>query len=116
MAIVIKVSEEFTKTPGARHKTDGNFSGEQFLQELLKPKYEAAIAGSTNLIVDLDGGYGYATSFLEESFGGLARDVGISDVQKNVSFVSEDEPGLVDEIEKYIANAKNKLPKVGKNA
>jgi len=116
MAQRIKVSEEFSKTPGARYKTDGNFSGEQFLDELLKPCFEVAMNNSEQLVVDLDGGYGYATSFLEESFGGLARAYGIDKVKAIIVIISEDEPSLRDEITRYVSNALNKLPKVGEHA
>jgi hypothetical protein len=116
MALAIRVSEEFTKTPGARYKTDGKYSGEQFLEELLKPRFEVAVESNVNLIVDLDGGYGYATSFLEQSFGGLARLFGVAIVEAIVRIKSDDEPGLISEIAKYISNANNKLQKVGEHA
>ena len=56
------------------------------------------------LTVDLDGGYGYATSFLEEAFGGLARelnDPGLLDIK----IISEEEPALIEKIRQYITDA-----------
>ena len=41
--------------------------------EILYPKFLEAIDSKKILTVDLDGGYGYGSSFLEESFGGLVR-------------------------------------------
>jgi len=116
MALTIKVSEEFTKTPGTRYKTDGEYSGEQFFEELLKPRFEVAVESKVNLIVDLDGGYGYATSFLEQAFGGLARVFGVAIVESIIMIKSDDEPSLISEIAKYISNATNKLKKVGEHA
>ena len=57
------------------------------------------------LIVDLDGAAGYATSFLEEAFGGLAREFGSQAVSNTLELKSNDEPYLVDEILTYIRNA-----------
>lgn len=51
----ISVSSDFTKYPGARFKTDGNFSGEQFYEDLLLKKYEEALSKNERLIVSFDG-------------------------------------------------------------
>ena len=56
------------------------------------------------MTVILDGGYGYATSFLEEAFGGLARKTGDPDLLK-ICIVSEEEPALIGKIETYINDA-----------
>jgi len=104
--INIKISEEFTKTPGARLRSIGNFSGEQFREEILEPRFIKAKETNQKLFIDLDGGYGYAPSFLEEAFGGLARIYGASQVEETIGHIkSDDEPGLVDDIFKYIRNA-----------
>jgi len=108
----IKISEVFTKTPGARFKGDGDFSGEEFRDTILLPHFQKAVENNEKLTIDLDGGYGYATSFLEESFGGLARKHSPKQVLDTLLFKSEDEPSLVDEIMRYINNA-NKTKKVG---
>lgn len=106
MSKIICVSKDFTKTPGARYKTEGPFSGEEFREKYLVPAYEKAEQENETIIVDLDGGYGYPTSFLEEAFGGLARIYSPKDVLKRIEIISEDEPALVDEIKAYIADAK----------
>ena len=48
---------------------------------------------------------GYPTSFLEEAFGGLARIFGKSECRLRLSFISYDEPLLLDEIDEYIRNS-----------
>lgn len=100
--MVINICKEFSETPGARYKHEGKFSGEQFREDLLQPKFEEAIKKKENLIIELDGGYGYPTSFLEEAFGGLAREYGSKRVTEILKFVSNDEPSLVEEIKNYI--------------
>ncbi|MBO5701005.1 MAG: STAS-like domain-containing protein [Clostridia bacterium] len=104
--IVINISKDFTDTPGARYKSEGEYSGELFRETILIPKYVEAIASKSQLKVELDGGYGYATSFLEESFGGLAREYDIQEVLRTLVFESNDEPGLINEITEYIKMAR----------
>ena len=73
--MIIRIANEFSETPGPRSRDEGDYSGQQFLEEILKPKFEEAKKTKQKLIVDLDGTYGYATSFLESVFGGLARNL-----------------------------------------
>jgi|ERR1700722_3452724 len=102
----IEIARQFSDTPGPRSKDEGEFSGEEFLEKLLLPAYEKSIAGGGKLLVDLDGTEGYATSFLEAAFGGLARKFPPSEVAANLVFKSEDEPYLIDEVQGYIADAR----------
>lgn len=104
----IKIAEEFTDTPGARHKSDGEFSGEEFREKLLRPKFYA-LKEDDKLLIDFDGVYGYPPSFLEEAFGGLVREVGSSDnVENKLILKAEEEPNVVNEVIKYIRNALQK--------
>lgn len=104
--MTIKISTRFSETPGARYRTDGDFSGEEFRESILIPEFEKAIEKKEKLIIDLDGGYGYPTSFLEESFGGLARIYGADKVNRCLEFVTDDEPSLEKEIRSYILASK----------
>ena len=53
-------------------------------------------------MIDLDGGYGYPTSFLKEAFCGLAKIMGKEKVLRTVEFKSDDEPKLIEDIIDYI--------------
>lgn len=64
---------EFTLYPGPRLIEDGEYSGEEFRDEYLLPKYREAVENKVCLHVILEGTKGYASSFLEEAFGGLVR-------------------------------------------
>jgi hypothetical protein len=97
----INIAKQFTETPGARYKTDGPFSGQLFREQFLEPLFRDAEDQSPITIV-LDGTAGYGTSFLEEAFGGLARDYGKERCLRRLQFVSSDEPLLIDEIKGYI--------------
>jgi hypothetical protein len=99
----INIAKEYTKTPGGRFKKDGDFSGQDFRDTILIPEYRKAIENNEVLRIILDGGYGYGSSFLEESFGGLVRKLGKIDIDK-IEIVSEEEPQLVNDIKQYMAD------------
>lgn len=97
----INIGQDFSQTPGARHISDGDFSGEEFFNIILEPKF-LSLEGDEVLIINLDGTDGYATSFLDEAFGGLARKHGKDKVLGKIKFVSSEEPYLIDEITSYM--------------
>lgn len=103
--IILNVATEFSITPDARLKENGKSSAEQFREGVLERKFLLAKKNKTTLIVNLDGAAGYGTSFLEESFGGLARKYSTDAVLKTLQFISNDEPYLVEDIERYIEEA-----------
>lgn len=102
----ISIAKNFSETPGPRAKDEGNFSGQEFLESLLLPAFEEAVREDGVLLIDLDGTEGYATSFLEAAFGELARRFPDAEVVAHLDFKSDDEPYLIDEIRKYIAEAR----------
>jgi hypothetical protein len=103
--ISVSIARDFSRTPGPRKNTEGPHSGEDFLEKILRPRFKDADALGVPLEVSLDGVAGYATSFLEAAFGGLSREFGIERVRGRLIIISEDEPYLKDEIEKYITEA-----------
>ena len=103
--MTLKIAKEFSLVPGPRSKNEGDYSAEQFREELLQPRFDQAEQAGQRLLVDLDGGSGYATSFLEEAFGGLARDYTPERVLKVLEFKSEEEPYLCSDIHRYITEA-----------
>ena len=102
---MINIAEEFTTTPGPRAIDEGPFSGEEFLNDLLKPRFELAAEKNEKLLINLDGTEGYATSFLEAAFGGLTRIYGKDRVLAILDFASVEEPYLIEEIINYIQEA-----------
>jgi hypothetical protein len=97
----VRIAVDFSRTPGARYRTDGPFSGEQFREEVLMP----LLKDNESIIVDLDGTRGFATSFLEEAFGGLARKIGVKTCLSRLTFVSREDDTLQEEIIGYIKAA-----------
>lgn len=105
MEIKISVAKDFSDTPGARYKSDGPFSGEQFYEEILSVKFKEALDSGRILEIDLDGTDGYATSFLDEAFRRLGENFGQELSWKNIKLISNDEPDWIDEIKSYIFNS-----------
>lgn len=107
--LLINIAKEYSETPGPRLIIEGDGSGEDFRNKLLKPKFDEAIRNEEVLIVNLDGTYGYGTSFLEEAFGGLARIYNnVEIVNNNIKLISEDNPELIIKIKAYINEALEK--------
>jgi hypothetical protein len=100
--IEINIAKDYSDTPGGRFIKEGPFSGEDFRETLLLPKYILAIDNNETLIVNMDGCFGYPSSFIDEAFGGLAKIYGSSEVLKHIDIISNDEPGLVEKIKKSI--------------
>lgn len=101
---VINIAAQYTKNPGGRFRTEGDFSGEDFRETMLKKEYEISKRNNEELTVVLDGGYGYGSSFLEEAFGGLVRVVDNVDITI-IKVVSREEPQLIEDVKKYLEDA-----------
>jgi hypothetical protein len=108
----IKIRSDFSQTPGPRSRDEGDFSGEEFLETVLLPKFELVVNEESKLLVDMDGTDGYATSFLESAFGGLTRlfkgKMTPAQIIEKFRFVSQEEPYLIEEIKEYIQDANKK--------
>lgn len=94
-----KIATQFTRTPGPRYRQDDpKFSGEAFREDVLIPLFEEAKRKNEKLEIDLDGGYGYSSSFLDEAFGGLARQRGVQTVLDRISFISTEDYYLANDV------------------
>ncbi len=102
--LVVNV-RDFSKTPGTRQIAEGLFSGEDFRRKVLDSQFNEALERHVKLTVNLDQTIGYGTSWLEEVFGGLARDFDKEEVEKTLEFISDEEPYLIDDINGYIKDA-----------
>ena len=103
----IKVAKDFCTAPGGRRRAYGNRSAEEFLETLLLPRYIESVTAGVPLGIDLDGVEGYAASFLDEAFAGLARARAPENILDHLKLISFEEPYLIKEIEKYIKEATN---------
>lgn len=103
--ITINIAKDFSDAPGGRHRVDGPKSGEEFRDEFLEKHFTNN--NSEKIQINFDGGFGYATSFLEEAFGGLARKFGVKKVLDKLEFISDEEPSLKAEVIQYIKESVN---------
>jgi hypothetical protein len=105
----INIAEDYTRRPGLRYETQTpGTSGEKFRIDILLPKFKEALARGVKLIVYMDGTNGYSSSFLEESFGGLAREMGPDLVLSKIEIIALEESYLKGDIEDYILKVKHK--------
>jgi hypothetical protein len=95
------IAREYTDAPGGRFINDGPFSGEDFRENVLKPMIKK-LSEKEKIHIVFDGAYGYATSFLEEAFGGLSREFGSEKTLGFFYFESNDEPELIERVIQYI--------------
>lgn len=98
--IQISIAKDFSVYPGARYKRDGNHSGEQFYEEILKPKLSSIWDDpKKDVMIDLDGTFGFASSFISEVFIRVVKDFkDKAIIKKKLKFKSNDEPLLVNAI------------------
>jgi hypothetical protein len=84
---------DFAPSPGGRYRRHGDYSAEWFRDDILVPALRQAIESKERLEVVLDGTSGYASSFLEEVFGGLIsrlKPFGRDDIQRYLSIVARE--------------------------
>ena len=70
----IVIAEVFSPYPAGRYRDDGEFNGTAFREDHLVP----ALRKFERVEVVFDGVAGFGSSFLEEAFGGLIREEGMS--------------------------------------
>lgn len=105
----ISIAKDYSETPGARYEKEGPDSGEKFREEILLPKYKEAKEKGDKLCIDFDGCYGFATSFLEESFGGLVRKIKEKGCLERMQLISNDDESIIGLVEKYVKEAEDRL-------
>jgi STAS-like domain of unknown function (DUF4325) len=88
----IIIAKDFSDALGARYRKDGPFSGEEFLETLLLPKFESAVKSNSLLLIDLNNVYGYPSSFVSGSFGKLSIEKTKDLVLKHIKFDSTSNP------------------------
>jgi len=94
----IVIATDFSEAPGARYRTDGPKSGQEFLEELLEPRFIDAMKSERRLLIDFDGTWGYASSFISGAFGILSRKYGREKVTKYLTFKSDEDSLLLEKV------------------
>ena len=101
--IIIKIADDFSAVPGARYRTDGKFSGQEFYEEILLIKIKEALESNSKVLLDLDGTWGLASSFISEVFTRLKKDFPDTEkILETLEFKSDEEPLFIDKIKNTI--------------
>jgi hypothetical protein len=87
--LTINIAKDYSPILGGRWISLGPCSGEDFYIKLLRKKYEEAHSANIKLHIYLDGAKGYGSSFLDQSFGELARQFGSDNVKETLVFHTE---------------------------
>ncbi|CAL2056617.1 STAS-like domain-containing protein [Tenacibaculum sp. 190524A05c] len=95
---IIRIAIDFHDDPGAREEKDGLNSGEIFYDQLLENRFQKAKENNYILLIDLDGVFGYPSSFVSGSFGKLSKNYGSDLVLKHLKFKSDRRPIRIDKI------------------
>lgn len=96
---VINIEHDFGRYPAGRYVQDGPYSGAAFRDRHLIP---ALRSGADHVVIEFDGARGYASSFLEEAFGGLVRaGLDADDIFLRLDLRSKDK-SLIEEVKEYI--------------
>ena len=82
----INIAKDYSRIVLGRWKRLGPYSGEDFYEIMLLPKYNEAVKKGVLLEIELDGTKGYPSSFLDQSFGELARNMGVDKVRSVIVF------------------------------
>ena len=98
----IDIAQDFSPNLGVRYKSLGLYSGEQFFEDILVKKFIAAKEANAQLHIYLDGASPYGSSFLDESFGRLARTYTNDDVSQRIVFHTINYKWIVDFIKTNI--------------
>ena len=105
----ICIATDFSITPGGRNINEGPYSGEEFRKTILSPQYQKALDCGEKLEIDFDGCFGYATSFLEESFGGLVRERKEKGILDHIVIKSTEDLSVERLINEYVKEEEKKL-------
>lgn len=94
--IYINIAEDYSDSPGGRFITDGEFSGEDFRESILYPKYMEALKTKDKITINFDGCFGYPSSFIDEAFTGLAKKIKNRNILDNIIIISNDDTTIPD--------------------
>lgn len=94
---IIKL-RNFSIYPGGRTRKDGEFSAEEFRDNIVIPSFKKY----KYIAIDLDGTRGIGSNFLEEVFGGLIRKgFKYEDIKRYIKIKSI-RPSILEEVERYL--------------
>lgn len=95
------MTNEFTRFPGGRLRVHGEFSGQEFREDVALP----LLSEFEFVEFDLGGSAGFSSGFLDEAFGELGLILGLSECRRRLKFVAPDDEEAVNIVWERIADA-----------
>lgn len=89
---VYEVAKAFSRFPGGRRRANGDYSGEQFREDVVLPLLEEY----DHVTFDLTGSAGYSSGFLDEAFGELGAIMPLDEISERVQLKADDDPDAVE--------------------
>jgi len=88
---------DFAEIPGARYRTDGDNSAQEFFEDVLEVIADEVLLKNTEtLLIDLDGTTGYPSSFVSELAERMWEKYSkAKKVKKRIVIKSDDDPGQI---------------------
>lgn len=93
--ITIRV-RDFTTVPGARHRTDGDGSADEFYEDYAKESIEQAVEENKSIILDFDGTWSYPSSFTSQLAMLIKTNYSPDYIREHLDITANDEPGMVE--------------------
>lgn len=93
--VIIRV-RDFTTVPGARHRTDGDGSADEFYEDYAEGALERAIKDGKDIVLDFDGTWSYPSSFTSQLAMLIKTKHDPSYIQEHLDIVANDEPGMIE--------------------
>ena len=94
----ISIANDFSHIPSGRYIEDGDFSAQQFRDNILIP----ALQEEKEIFLNLDGTIGFSSCFLEEVFGGLIRSGFTSHILKEKLHIQTELTIYLERVWRYI--------------
>jgi hypothetical protein len=92
---------DFTIVPGARHVDDGDGSAEEFFDTILKPTVDEN--KEKKILIDFDGTYGFASSFISELAKDIKTELGVEFIEERLVIKSDEDSMLIDRFKNELA-------------
>jgi len=88
---------DFAEIPGARYRTDGDNSAEEFFEDVVESiADEVLLESDLTLLIDLDGTTGYPSSFVSELAELMSKKYRkAKKVKKRIVIKSDDDPSQI---------------------
>lgn len=94
----LHIARDFAINLFTRLRTDGEKSGQEFLEDFLEP----ACLANDKVVINLDGIDNYSTSWMDEAFSGFSRKYGVEIACKKIRFTATEKPWRLAKAESFI--------------